>query len=47
MDAAGDTRWTTWTLEPGTWQVVLEVDGETLRKEIDMVPGPDLELLFP
>jgi hypothetical protein len=45
--ATGDTRWETWTLAPGVWTVSIEADGEVFTKEVEVVPGPTIQVVLP
>jgi len=45
--ATGDRRWTTWPLDPGLWIVAIDVDGTPLSREVEVVPGPEIEVTLP
>ena len=44
----GDRRWTTWSLDPGVWSVHVDAgSGDPLVREVEVVPGPPIEVVVP
>jgi hypothetical protein len=46
--ATGDRRWTTWTLDPGWWTLTVDDgSGNAIVREVEVVPGPPVEVILP
>ena len=46
--ATGDRRWTSWTLNPGLWNLTLDDgDGHAIQREVEVVAGPPIDVILP
>jgi protocatechuate 3,4-dioxygenase beta subunit len=46
--STGDRRWATWTLNPGLWTLTVDDgDGEVIVREVEVAPGPPIEVVLP
>jgi len=44
----GDRRWETWSLNPGLWTLTLDDgDGNAIVREVEIAPGPPIEVVLP